>query len=462
MTKPELPILAQTLKKLDQLEHNPQLSAKSLADVLALDPALALSVLHHAVHLPRRRMYSPITTLLHAAMMMGIGPIRRLARELPIAENALQQKYVQGYKTALARAALSGRLGSFIAHERRELEPGEIALASLFFSVGELTLWTAASEQMHEFERLSKQPGVHPQEAAYITFGTSIGDLSHTLVEAWGLPRLLQETLDPHQALSIRDIGPLLATRLARHSMAGWAAIQAQIDLKACSRHLELDLSSLIHQLDELLLSFNKEVPIFYDITEIPSLIGPAVQKPPQTLTPVCCQAPDLDRLKLGEQRLFRAKTRNDITNTLLETCYSGLGMNRVIFGLRTEDADGHLHLHADSLSGADYDYGLHRFSLPIHQDDLFGLLMRKPAAVWVRGTQTPKFIKLFPKQAQDAVQTDHFFCGSLFENSTPLGVIYADRRQLECALTATQFTSFKRLVALANKRLAQLLAHNS
>ncbi len=451
---PDFPILKQTLKNLERLAQKSELSAKEIEEVLAHDPALVTAVFYHAVNRPRRRFDNPVTTLLQAAMLLGIGPIQKLAENLPQAEQTIAPDYLKEYKTALARTALSGYIGNLIAIERRELEPGEITLASQLVHAGELALWKVASQEMHEYEALARQAGNYPQEAAYVIFGTSIADLGHTLMEAWGFPEFLKEATNPHQPLSARGIGPLFASRLAHHAFAGWNTLQAEIDLEACAHHLELDLGSLVEQLDALITDFNETSGKYFGSIQQPSLIPPAGTN---IFPPTFCQAPDSTWLKLGEQRLLRAKNRHDIVQALLDTCYSGLGMNRVIFGRKRVENEGHTGLEADTLVGADYDYALHRFSLRVAAEDLFGRLMQKPAAVWVRGTETPKFIQLYPHEARQATRMDHFFCGSLFEDGASFGVIYADRRQLECALTASQFSAFKRLVGFANKQLARI-----
>ena len=58
MIKPELPVLASTLERLDTLERDPRLSAKELERALTLDPALAIAVLHRAMHIRHRHIDS--------------------------------------------------------------------------------------------------------------------------------------------------------------------------------------------------------------------------------------------------------------------------------------------------------------------------------------------------------------------------------------------------------------------
>lgn len=457
--KPELLVLASTIERIDALERDPRLSAKELEHALTLDPALAIAVVHRAVHIHHRHIDSPITTLLQAAMMLGITPIRNLARELPCAEDKLQEPHLGMYKTAVGRASLSGRFGLFIARERRELEPGEIALSSLLAPLGELTLWNVAPTDMYELERLRRQAGVHPQQAAHIVFGTDIGDLGHTLAEAWGLPELLQTTLDLHQALTPRQTAPILASRLAWHALGDWQSTRAEADLRACARHLDLDYNTLIQNIDDIVGEFEAETAAVYDLPALQVLSGTQMREIPPPPKPSVCSAPDQDWITRGHRRIERAGTVTDIVQALSETLYNGLGMDRVVFARYSGNGNGQ-RLQTESLLGTDYEYGFHNIGLPLGEGQFFTLLLKKPSAVWVQGPDDSKLAKLVPAALTELSGTDRFFCLSLFEGGKALGIVYADRRHPDCALTDPQFAMFKRTGALAIKRLKTLADH--
>ena len=456
MIKPELPVLASTLERLNTLERDPRLSAKELEHALTLDPALAIAVLHRAIHIRHRHIDSPITTLLQAAMMLGISPIISLARELPNAEQTIREPYLRLYKTALARAVLSGRFGLFIAQQRLELEPGEIALSALLAPLSELALWKVAAADMFELERLRRQAGVHPQQATHIVFGTDIGDLGHTLAESWGLPELLQTTLDLHQALTPRQTAPILASRLAWHALGDWQTARAETDLRACARHLDLDLNALTQHIDDIVGDFETETAAIYDLPTLQVLSGTQIREIPPPPPPLVCTAPDHDWVTLGQRRISRAHTSRDIIQALTETFYNGLGMDRVIFARYSHDEEG-VRLETEILLGTDYEYGFHN----ICDGQLFTQLIKKPAAVWLRGPDDAKLTKLVPSTVTELTGTDRFFCLSLFAGTEPIGIIYTDRRHADCALTEAQFASFKRLGALAVKRLNALTDGN-
>ena len=458
--KPELPVLASTLERLGALERDPRLSAKELEHVLTLDPALAIAVLHRAIHIRHRHIDSPITTLLQAAMMLGIAPIINLARELPCAEDSLHEPHLGMYKTALGRAVLSGRFGLFIAQQRLELEPGEIALSALLAPLGELALWKVAAADMYELERLRRQAGVHPQQATHIVFGTDIGDLGHTLAEAWGLPELLQTTLDLHQALTPRQTAPILASRLSWHALGDWQTARAETDLRACARHLDLDFNMLVQHIDDIVGEFETETAAIYDLPTLQVLSGTQIREIPPPPAPLVCTAPDHDWITLGLRRINRALTSTDIIQALTETLYNGFGMDRVVFARYGKDEDGP-RLDTETLLGTDYEYGFHNIRLPLGEGQLFAHLLKKPAAVWLRGPDDVKLSKLVPTAFTELTGTDRFFCLSLFAGAEPLGIVYADRRHVDCALIESQFASFKRLGALAVKRLNALTDGN-
>lgn len=460
MTKPELPVLASTLERLTALERDPRFSAKELEHALTLDPALAVSVLHRAMNVRHRHIDSPITTMLQAAMMLGMSPVLDLARQLPIAEHTLAPEHLGSYKRALAHAALSERFGMYIARERRELEPGEIALSALLSPIGELTLWKVAADDMFEFERLCREAAVHPQQAETIVFGTSIGDLGHTLAEAWGLPRLLQTTLDLHQALTTRQVAPIMAGRLAWHALGDWQSGRAEADLQACARHLQIDFSTLIQHVDDIVGEFESEAAAVYDLPTLQVLSGTQMREMPPPPVPRVCAAPDNDWVTLGVRRIARARTQADVIQALAETTFNGLGMDRVMVLSRYSDGADQ-RLEAQTLLGTDYEYGFHNLRIPLGEAGLLTRLLRKPAAVWLRGPEDTRLSSLLPTVLTEVTGTDRFFCLSLFAGERPMGILYADRRHADCAMTDPLFAKFKRLGAFAAKRLGELTDGN-
>ena len=456
MIKPELLILSKTRTEIAQLKQGAKLSATAIANTLARDAALAVAVLYQAIHVPHRTLRSPITTLLQAAMMLGIDPIHHLAENLPLAENTLHGPHLILYRLALGRAALSGRLGLYIARERRELEPGEISLASLLSTLSELVLWKVDPAEMLELERLRQQPGIHPQQAEYLVFDTGIIDLGRTLTEAWGLPELLQTPTTPYHILPPRRVSPLLANQLARHAFAHWETAGAADDLYACAHHLDMDINLLIQDIDAILDEFE---PIAHDYYGLPKLrrLGEsaALEHRTEPKTPIICMAPRFDWLPIGEHKIDRAANTDSVIQGLMETCYRGLGMDRVISTHLEEDETGRF-LVVDHMLGTEYEYDFFHFHLAISNTHLFGRLLNKPAAVWSRGGDE-KLKPLLPVEILRLTGTDRFFCLSLFHEHTPLGVFYTGRRNPECALTEQLFTRFKHLGALALKKLASL-----
>ncbi len=456
MIKPELLILSKTRTEIAQLKQGAKLSATAIANALARDAALAVAVLYQALHISHRTLRSPIITLLQAVMMLGIEPIHRLTEDLPVAENTLHGPHLILYRLALGRAALSSRLGLYIARERRELEPGEISLASLLSTLSELELWKTAPAKMLELERLRQQPGIHPQQAEYLVFDTGIIDLGRTLTEAWGLPELLQTPMTPYHILPPRKVLSLLASQLARHAFAHWEMVGVADDLHICADHLDMDINLLIQDIDAILDEFEPIAHGYYGLPKLRRLgESAALEHRTEPKNTVICMAPKFDWLPIGEHRIDRATNTDDVIQSLMETCYRGLGMDRVISTHLEEDETGRF-LVVDHMLGTEYEYDFLHFHLAVSNAHLFGRLLNKPAAVWSRGGDE-KLEPLLPIEILRLTGTDRFFCLSLFHERTPLGVLYTGRRNPECALTEKSFTRFKHLGTLTLKKLASL-----
>lgn len=457
MSEPNFYILDRTLEDLAQLQTKTQLSGQDIANVIAHDPALAASVIFKAIHTPRGRFSSEITTLLQSSMMLGIDPILKIANHLPKAEDELTDKALLLYRLAVGRAVLAGRIGLYIARQRHELDPGQIELASLLATLGELSLWKATIPTMVEFERLRQQPGIHPQQAEYLIFDTDIGDIGLTLAKAWDLPDILQTTMAPHHTMPVRQRSPLLANLLAKHVFFQWRTFGAGNDLRFLAEHLDIPLEHLGRDLDDILEEFEPLAKSHFGMPHLTRLANTSIlSEADKPFNPIICMAPQKAWIDIGQEQIKHTSTPEGIIHALLTACYFGLGMDRVIYAkLAHEDKEQILKF--EDMLGTEHEYKFLSFEIPVAQTQLFGHLLKKPAAVFFR-PEDPKISPLLPISMFRLTHADRFFCLSLFRGSEPIGLLYADRRHPdECLLTDTLFQDFKTLGLTALAKMRQM-----
>lgn len=455
MQKPEFPCLAGTVDRLQALAADENLSSKQLGRAIAADPALAAAVIYHATHIRHRHLDNPINNLRQAAMMLGVTTIQDLAKSLPVADERLDGGRLRHYHALLGHAALGGILGLAVARERRDLEPGEVALASLLFPLGMLALWAVSPTEMETLSNLLEQPGIQPQEAEYIVFGTGIEDAGRTLAEAWKLPELLCRALEPTNALEPRALGVMLAGKVAWHAVSRWNNEGLTGDLRLMASYLGLNQSGLADLVDECIEEFNEHSDT-YGLAPLPLLKHVPFQDL-RPRPPAFCLAPQPDVCVRVERRL--ETLHRDKSHAILESCiyalHRGLGLNRVIFA-RLDRDEPVPTLVADTVIGTDYEPDFNRFRLRLEGGYLFSRLMAKPTAFWLKGRQQKAAWDLLPSEVVGLIGTEQFLACSFFVNGTATGMIYADRRHTACEIDEATFLNFKRICQHTVKALSR------
>ncbi|AOV17742.1 hypothetical protein BJI67_12380 [Acidihalobacter aeolianus] len=456
MQKPEFPCLADTVDRLQILGADENLSSKQLGRAIATDPALAAAVIYHATHIRHRHLDNPINNLRQAAMMLGVTTVQDLAKSLPIADKHFSDGPREHYHALMGHAALGGMLGLAVARERRDLEPGEVALASLLFPLGMLALWAVSPTEMETLSNLLGQPGVQAQEAEYIVFGTGIEDAGRTLAEAWKMPELLCRALEPTNALEPRALGVMLAGKVAWHAVSRWNNEGLISDLRLMASYLGLNQSGLADLVDECIEEFNEHCDT-YGLAPLPLLKHVPFQEI-RPRPPAFCLAPQSDVCARVERRL-EAFNRNDAP-AILESCiyvlHRGLGLNRVIFARMEQQGEPVPSLIADSVIGTDYEPDFNRFRLRLEGGHLFCRLMAKPTAFWLKGREQKAAWDLLPSEVASLIGTEQFLACSLFVNGTAKGMIYADRRHPACGIDEATFRNFKRICQQTVKALSR------
>lgn len=454
MQKPEFPCLPNTIARLKKLASDPKLSAKQVGRSVATDPALAAAVVYHAIHVQHRHLGNPISTLRQAAMMLGIKTVTELAEGLPQAAERLGAGRLPHYMNLMGRAALGGILALTVAYERRDLEPGEVALAGLLSPLGELALWAVSPAEMETLSSLLGEPGVQAQEAEYVVFGTGIEDAGRTLAEAWDLPELLCRSLEPTNALQPRALGVMLASKIAWHAVSHWQKPGLTSDLRLMAGYLGMNQSGLAVLVDDALLEFNNRCQD-YGLAPIPMLRHVPFQEP-KAQEPAFCLAPQPDVYGRVEQRLasLDREQHDAIIESFIFALHRGLGLNRVIYA-RLE-RDPFPMLIAEAVIGTDYEPEFNRFKLSLEGGHLFSRLMAKPMAFRLKGRNQKAAWDLVPTEIHNLIGTDQFLACSIFVHGRAVGLVYADRRYPSCEIDESTFDRFKQICRMAVKALSR------
>lgn len=213
----DLPVRASSLEMLIELEasRGEMLASSELANLLLNDPLLALRLLKDANQRLPRHLARDITTPLGVVLALGTERFRQQLDEAPKTDSGNS-----GFQHCVDRATLSARIAMALAGLHYDLDPGEIALATLLSNAGEMELWAFAPELPEAArEELRSGRATRSEQAQFQACGFAFKSLTLQLIEHWNLPTLIRQLIrgDTGQRAQLAR----LARDMARHISHG-------------------------------------------------------------------------------------------------------------------------------------------------------------------------------------------------------------------------------------------------
>lgn len=209
----DLPIRRASKQALQDMEasRGELLAAKELAELIIDDPLLALRLLKDANERLPRRMARDITTPLGIILALGTERFRAQLESAPdIDESNI------GFLKCEDQAVLAGHIALALGSLHFDLDPGELALASLLSGAGEIELWAFAPElPIAALAELASGRAQRSEQAQTQACGFAFKNLTLLMIEHWNLPQLIRQLIrgDEGQRAQLAR----LARDMARH-----------------------------------------------------------------------------------------------------------------------------------------------------------------------------------------------------------------------------------------------------
>ncbi len=463
-----LPALGHSRDRLLALCADENVGMARIVETIEEDLGLTVRLLRHINGLSHKHLKSEVTTVTHGQMMLGLNQLQRLPEGLPTVEELepqarlrLLQNFSQCYQAA--------HLADTIARRRSDMEPGELFMAALLRDLGRVLLCLHAPEKMAELEALIAQQEREPEEAEYVVFGFGIDELTHALVEAWGLPSLVADSLSGENAANNRIYGVMLASQLAHASRRGWYRAETLELLEQLADHLLLSLEQTIALVHADAVEAARATA-FYGIRPVAAELvtnaieveETATQKPSPEVAKLphegtFCLSPNLPlaarNLRELANHMDGSLTMGEAIKLATQALHEGLGLNRVVFFLLSRDKS---QLNARSVVGAEHEPHFNRFHIDLYTSKLFRSLMSKQQSLWLDDPNREKFQMLLPGNFFDITHNDSCYLMSVFVKGKPVGLFYADRHSHECRLDERSYRHFKKVVI----QTAQTMGH--
>ena len=226
LSQAEIPVLKQTARDLATLrEDQNRLSARSVAQVIAVDPMMTVKVLRYLQTHKHRSQTSEVIQVEQALIMMGVDAFFDKVPPLP-----LVQEVLQGHTDALIQLLhvihRSHRASEYAfdwAVRMSDLHYEEVRIAALLHDLSEMVMWCFAPQEMLKIRAMQQQDkALRTRAAQEEVFGFNLLDMQKQLVKNWELPELLLTLMDDACSNQQRVRNVVFAVNLARHSANGW------------------------------------------------------------------------------------------------------------------------------------------------------------------------------------------------------------------------------------------------
>ncbi len=225
LSKVELPVLANTLRQINELTDSRNSTVNELANVILNDAQLTSQVLRLSNTVFYNQTRTQVSTVSRAITLIGFDAVKSMAISSLIVDSLLKRNDRPPHLLrCLARAIHAAVQARCLMPKRTEHALEEVFIGALLMNIGgELAFWSCETEQASELEerlRLEEPPPVEAQKAV---LHTTFTEITRGLVDAWSLGPFIKEVVAPGKANSMASSLVRNSVEMARVSENGWS-----------------------------------------------------------------------------------------------------------------------------------------------------------------------------------------------------------------------------------------------
>lgn len=441
LNRAELPVFANTARRLVAMSSDSACSAQDLAAVILNDSAMTAKVLR----LANSVIYNPggkrIDTVSYAIMLLGFDAVRNLALSIALIDTVLQGRAHENALNILMLSLHAAVQAKELAHAGQLRNNEEVFIGAMLYRLGHIVFWCFPQGRANAL--LQAQEEMSAAEAQRKVLGFTLDELTLTLAEEWNLGNVVVA------ALTGKDTGfshaPIvrLSHDIAEAIAKGWNSPK----LKTLAGEYA-GLARCRSDKAEQCLRSNADIAVktlhdcgFRDV----SAIIPAMRSAAQESLPAHEEEPPSQLyLRITQeltQMMCQARELNSVLASVMEGIYRALPVDFVVLFLY--DKRGNCWREKMALGNRPGELSANML-LPADSDQEDGAA----AYHWKRKQ----------KDAVPLVNAGDYFWGSIRVEQRAIGAWLAVSHTKNKRLTENDFLSFKQLCDLATIafRLAQ------
>ena len=447
----EMPALGATVALIHSVTDDEKASTGRLAQAILQDAAMTAKVLK----LANSALYNParqgVSTISRAIVVLGFNAVAEIAIAIRVIDALLAGGVRQRVVQEMARGFHAAVQARSLATLRRDGRSEEVFIAALLSRVGEMAFWCFGGKQAQRLDAHMNTEKQTAEEAQMSVLGFRLRQLSLGLAREWKLGPLLQSVLEGSSRIAPTEQTILYGQRLAAETENGWDA--------PGTRKLIGELATFVgvspQALREDLVANSVEaarIAGYFGAAEagrqIP-LAGPAdvVVEDEDEVTVVADEPLEPDpqlQLKILREisgRIAAGANLNEILQLVLEGIYRGVGFDRVLFGLLTQNR---LQLIGKTALGAGGEALRQRFIFSLDQTpgDLFNEFFRHPRALRFEPGRNPPGVRI--DRLQLVTNASLACVAPILVQGRPIGLFYADRLNPGRGIDDESFEAFQ------------------
>ncbi len=426
-----------------------------LADVIALDPGMSVS-LYREVNGRLRQSSDRHVESVHAALgLLGDGAIVDLVAAHPVLEKTISDTVCrQNYHQLMSRSYhLLAQLEGFIDLQGIRAVK-EILSAALLHNVGEFCACLFDHDRYHRYETRFRSVGID-NNSAKSEFGFDFHELGRLYAQQHYLPQLVIESLDENIPSGRKARLIQLAADLSHQAEVGWHHPAMRATEEVCAAYLNQSPEGFEKRLQRVALAaaracpFDDVLPAAARLIMLPDDAVP--RRPPAPAGPSSGNSFEGRIRNLLETN---GATQAKLLDLLLTHLHDDLHLSRVVLMLISRDR---AHLGTRAGKGIDEHSPVRHLVIGLERESLLKSLLAKPQAIWVEPATYSRFEASLPKRFRNAFLHENFFLKSLFIGARPVGLVFADRAPGVPPLDKPVFLRFKSAVTLTARALTEL-----
>lgn len=443
---------------LETLEDHAK-TVRDLADIIALDPGLSVSLYHEVNSRLRNSGKHPAESIHAALSLLGDSAIADLVMQHKVLDethpDALRR---QSYHQLMSRTLhLLAQLDRFIGLQGVRAV-NEIRSAALLHNIGEYCACLFDHERYQQYQTRFRELGIEANSAKPV-FGFDFHELGRQYAAKSNLPDLVTESLDENIPSGRKARLIQLAADISHQAEVGWYHSSMKATEEVCAAYLNQSLDGFDKHLQAVAIDCARNSPFDDVLPAAARLIMLPDPDPIEQPAPAAVE----DRESGGDEFEDRIKallktsqpTQAQLLDLLLNHLHEDLHLTRVALMLLSKDKT---RLGTRAGRGIDEHSPIRKLVIDINRESLLRQLLGKPQSLWIEPDNYDQYEAALPTRFKASFLHESFFLMSLYVGNKPVGMIFSDRAQGVSRLDQKSYEQFKSAVNLTSKALTHLV----